>query len=176
MTERRPPRLPRLLLVTGMVGVPKYLGVDEDLRVTNRLALRILGIRRFLKVDHQKANGHAHLHGGKADAGRVIHDVTARENTLDARAGRPRLNDYIAFFIELELALEKLGRGQMADRDESTVDSDAAYLAGALVADIQADQSLGLAAADKLDDFAVPDDVDVRVGEQAILQDFLGTQ
>ncbi len=48
--------------------------------------------------------------------------------------------------------------------------------AGQAVAEIESDQGLGLAAADELVDFAVPHDLDVRVGEQPVLEDLLGAQ
>src|SRR5205807_140280 len=66
--------------------------------------------------------------------------------------------------------------GMVADGDERALDLDAADLAAAPVADVEADQRLGFAAADELDDFAVPDHVYVGIGEQPVLEDLLGTE
>jgi len=61
----------------------------------------------------------------------------------------------------------------MADGHKRAFYLQAADFPRAAVLEVEADQGLGLAARDELGDFAVPDDVDVRVGEQPVLQDLL---
>ena len=136
---------------------------------------RLIFLRReiFLGVERGHAAGAG---GGDRLAVDFVHHVAAGEHALDAGPRRARLDPDIAVAIEVELALEQLGRRLVADGDERAFDLDPADLARALVADVEADQRLGLAAADELDDFAVPDDLDVGIGEQPVLQDLLGAE
>ena len=72
----------------------------------------------------------------------LVHHVAAGEHAVDVGPRRARLDDDIAVIVQLELALEQLGRGLMADGDERAFDFDPADLAGPLVADVEADQRL----------------------------------
>ena len=54
------------------VAMRVQLGIDEDARVFHRLAALFL---RLLQVDHQQPDRHAHLHGGEADARRLVHGL-----------------------------------------------------------------------------------------------------
>ena len=49
-------------------------------------------------------------------------------------------------------------------------------LAGQPVLDVEADESFRFAARDEFGDFGVPDDLDVRIGEQPVLQDLFGAK
>ena len=64
----------------------------------------------------------------------------------------------------------------MADRDERPFRVHALDLAGDGIPEVDGDQGFGRATGDEAGDFAVPADMDVRMPEQPILQDLLGTQ
>src|SRR6185312_7607541 len=127
----------------------------------------------FLGVERGHAAGAGGGHRLTVD---LVHHVAAGEHALDAGLGRARLDDDVAVGIEVELALEQLGRGLVADGDERAFDLDSADLAGALAADVEADQGFGVAAADELDHLAIPDHSDLLVGEEAVLEDLLGAE
>ena len=87
---------------------------------------------------------------------------------------RGRVDLEVALVVQVELALEQLGARVVADRDEQAGDRELGGLAGLEVAQRQA----GELAASPVDlgDLAVPDELDLRVGEGAVLHRLGGAQ
>ena len=82
----------------------------------------------------------------------------------------------IAVGIERQLAGDQLGHRRVADRDKDAVAGALGNGAGAHVAQPDPGDLGRLGDADDLLDDAVPDDVDLRVAEQPVLQNLLGAQ
>src|SRR3954452_6571809 len=142
-------------------------------RLFGRYRLIFLRGEIFLRIQGRHATRAGSGHRLTVD---LVHDVTAGEHAFDASARRAGLNRDISVCVELQLSLEQFGRRTVADCDERALDVDAADFAGPPVADVEADERLWLAAADELQDFAIPDDVDLFIGEQPVLKDFLGAK
>ena len=123
--------------------------------------------------------GHtAHARSGDGLAVDVVGDVASGIDAFDSRLGGTGLDDDVAAFFHFQLACEQ-GRGRgVADGDEDTVSLDFRGLARDGVLEAHTGNVLGKTV-DGTDDFldgTVPDDVDLRVLEQALLQDFFRAQ
>src|SRR5690606_40765683 len=106
----------------------------------------------------------------------VIGDVTGREDAWDVGGGAARDDLEVAARLHVELAGDDGGRRRVADGDEDAVDGLLGDLAGDGVADLHAlDGAWHVLAVDLLD-LGVPDHLDLRVPEQAFLQDALGPE
>src|SRR4051812_25015591 len=114
--------------------------------------------------------------GGDRLAVDLVHDVAAGEDSGHAGIGGSGFDLDIAVRIELQLAAEQFGRRRVADGDEAAFRLDPADLAGAGVAKIETDQPFRLAAGDEAVDHLVPENPDVRMGEEAVLENLLGAQ
>src|SRR3546814_10304823 len=99
--------------------------------------------------------------GGDGLAVDLVHHVAAGEDAGHAGARAAGLDLDIAVAVELEMTLEQVGRGRMADGDEAALDIEAGDLAGAGVAKNEGDQPLGFATADEFGHFLVPLHLDV---------------
>ena len=108
----------------------------------------------------------------------VVGDVASGIDAFDRGSGGAWLDDQIAAFLDFQLTGEQFGRRGVADGDEDAVGGDFGGFTGDGVFQAHAGDVLGHAVGDAEDflDGAVPDDVDLGVGEQAVLQDFFRTQ
>src|SRR5262245_5585870 len=121
------------------------------------------------------------LHGGHAArAGRgdrlaedVVLHVAGGEHPVDGRLRGAALGDDVAAVVEVELPLEEVRVGVVADRDEQAVDLEARLLPGLRVAQLE---RLDRAVAHDVVDDGVPLELDLRVGERTLLHDLGGAQ
>src|ERR1700691_732672 len=118
----------------------------------------------------------AHAGGGHRLAQDLVLDVAGGEHAGNVGGGRIRLSDEIALFIHLQLALEQAGDRIVADGDEHAVATQRARLAAADIHDPRAGDVWRLAFAHDLVEHAVPDDVDLGIGEEPRLQNLLGAE
>src|SRR5690606_35260046 len=117
-------------------------------------------------------------HAGRGDRLTIdfVGDIARREHTGDRGQRRARGDFQIAVGIERQFALEQFGRGAVADRDETAVGRLVARFAGFGVDQVDADQTRYALARDAAVDLLVPQDLDLRIGVQAVLQDFFGAE
>src|SRR5918996_3288225 len=106
----------------------------------------------------------------------LVLDVAGGEHAGHTGHRAVRRRDHVAVPVHLQLALDQPGRRVVADRDEHPVDRDLAGLARAHVAEPQSADRERMLLTKDLFDHAVPDDVDLGVTEQALLQHLLGAQ
>ena len=121
--------------------------------------------------------GHAaHAGGGDGLAIGLVGDVTGGEHAGNIGRGRVRRGDEIAVRFHRQLALEQLGRWRVADGDEDAVDGQVGGFAGFDVFQAGCGDAQRILIADHLFQRRVPEDFDLGVLEQAVLQDLLGAE
>ena len=84
--------------------------------------------------------------------------------------------DEIAALLERQLALEQFGGGLVADGNEDAVGGNLLHGAGLDVLQPGAGDALGIVGADDIVKHRIPDDLDLGMGEEAVLQDALGAE
>src|SRR5579862_7400882 len=151
--------------------VPARAPRDTDARAGRSEALRSGApfLEPPLGVDRRHAARPGRGHG--LAVGLVL-DVPAREDAVDVRGASAPGHD-VALVVELELSLEDGGVGLVADRDEDPGDRELPRLAGRRVAEQQPGD---LAVAENLGHLRCPRELDVGVGERALLHDARGAQ
>ena len=103
----------------------------------------------------------------------VVDQVAAGEDAREVGAGRGLLDEDVAVLVEVDLAGQQLGAGVVTDRDEEAGRVELALLAGLGVDQGQAGELV--VAVDRLHG-GVPGELDLRVGEGALLHDLRRTQ
>src|SRR6478735_7385996 len=104
---------------------------------------------------------------------RVVDDVASAEDARQVGAGRGGFDLEVALVVEIELALEELRAGVVADGDEQTRHRKLGRLTGLGVAQGEAGELLVPVDRGHL---AVPCELDLRVGEGAVLHGLGGPQ
>ncbi len=117
-----------------------------------------------------------HAGGGNGLAVHAVAHVAGGEHAGHAGRGAVGGGGDIAAGVDLELALEQLGRRVVADGDEHAVDGERARLAALEVAQPRAGDAGWVFRSDDLVDHAVPRDLDLVLAEQAVLQHLVGAQ
>ena len=84
--------------------------------------------------------------------------------------------DQIAGRRHLELAFEELRCGRMPNCDEDAIGGPFRAFSGFQIPELDASDRFRRRRADDIFDNGVPDHVDLRILQQSLLQDFLGTQ
>ena len=121
--------------------------------------------------------GHAaHARGGHRLAIDFVGHVARREDARDRRQRRARRHLKITIVVQRQLALEQLGRGAVADRDEAAIGRLVARRAGGGVDQVDADEPRHAFARDETLDLLVPQDLDLRIDHQPVLQNLFGAQ
>ena len=111
--------------------------------------------------------------GGDRLAVVVVDQVAAREDTGQVGPGGRRVHEHVALVVETHLTRQQLRARVVADRDEQPGRVELAGLAGLGVA--QGDPGDLVVAVD-LGDLGVPGELDLRVGEGALLHDLGGAE
>src|SRR5208282_3085886 len=128
-----------------------------------------LGLEPALGVDCRHASGARGAHRLPVHA---IGDIAGREYALDAAVSAAGPYYQVAELIHLELALEQVGVGPVADRHEDRVGLDVRGRAGLDIFQARAGNAgLVWLAVDLLDN-GVPDEADLGILARAILHDF----
>src|SRR5207247_2164046 len=134
--------------------------------------VRLVGFQMPLGLERRHAAGPGGRHGLAID---VVLDVARREDARHARLGRPGFHLDVAVRQERDLAPENLRVRLVTDRDE-----EAAHLTVRERPGLEVPQTHGrdLATLDVHDVVhgAVPDELDLRVLERALLHDLGGAQ
>src|SRR3546814_11700250 len=116
----------------------------------------------------------AHASRGHRLAIDFIRNVARREHAGDGGQRGARRDLQIAVRVERQLALEQFGRRTVADGDEAAVGRLVARLAVHRVAQIDPDPPRRAVARDDTVDRLVPQQLDLRMSEQALLQNLSG--
>src|SRR5690554_7653013 len=110
----------------------------------------------------------------------MILDVAGCVDPGNVGSGRIRRRQDVAIGIHAELALEQPGRGIMTDCNKDAVDRKLALAAIQNVLELQTGHTGGQRPlsliAENLFDHVIPDELDLRMVEEAILQDLLRSQ
>ncbi len=107
----------------------------------------------------------------------LVAHVTAGEHSGHAVTGRSSLDDDVAIIIKVELVLEQLGRGLVADRDEHAFDVRCGSSRPCACCGCRGRSTLrGRRLRQTRPSIAVPDHVDFLVREKAVLKNFLCPQ
>ena len=95
---------------------------------------------------------------------------------MDAGRRRSRLGADVAAPLQFELVLEQFGLRRVADGDEDAVDLHRGLFAGLGVDQFRGRHAQRIFHALDRGELVIPEHVDLRILEQALLQDFLGAQ
>src|SRR3546814_5666082 len=101
--------------------------------------------------------------------------IARGENTRNTGARGPFFNDDIAF-VQRQHAFEQFGRWLVTDGDESAVGCHMGFFASDSVDQINADQPLGITAADETFHRLVPEHLAIGMGEKPFLKDRTSTR
>src|SRR5262245_20611258 len=114
-------------------------------------------------------------HSGSGDclAEHLILDIAGGEDAGDGCARGVWRSDQVARRRRLQLTLEQLRGGRVADGDEHPIDRDLRSNAGLDISQDSPADALGIICTQHLLEHRVPDHVDPRMLEQALLQDLL---
>src|SRR6266436_6624716 len=114
--------------------------------------------------------------GGHGLPVNVIGNIAGRENARYRGCGRARRGHDVAGGLHLDLAGDELGRRRVSDRNEHAVDAERDLRARLQVLQHDMGDLARMFRATDLVDDRVPDHSDLRILEQAILEDFFRAQ
>ena len=114
--------------------------------------------------------------GGHRLAIDVVGNIARRVYAGDVGRGRVGRGLDVAGGLHLDLVLEQLGLRHMADGDEDSVGGNVGHVAGDRASEPRPGYRARILVTQHLGELAVPHHFDLRIGEQALLQDLLSPQ